>query len=147
MTLTIELPLPPHACSGNSRGHWAKNSGAKKQYKIEAMLCARHSYEGSVFNPGWRWDPTKQTTVKATYFAHRGMPHVDGYRPTDDDNAIRALKDALDGFKDAGIFRDDSAKYVKWCGVTIHRNKKDVEKAGGGKPRVVIVLEQDGEAA
>jgi hypothetical protein len=145
VTLTIELPLPPKQLGGNTRVHWTVRSKTTKQYKQDTTLLALNAFQGSLFNPNWKWDPTKTTRVKATYYAHRGEPPVPGYRPTDDDNAIRALKTAIDGFKNANLIKDDSSKYLKWSGVTIYRNKKEVERNGGGRPRVVVVLEQDGE--
>jgi len=58
-------------------------------------------------------------------------------RPKDAQNAIGCLKAAVDGFVDAGLVPDDTAKWVQWGDCVLHRNAK----AHGGRSCVVITLE------
>jgi hypothetical protein len=76
------------------------------------------------------------------FFAHRAENPDGRYRPRDTANAIGSLKACIDGFVDAGLVPDDSHKWISWGTVDIYRDKKTVEKMGGGKPRVEITLEQ-----
>ena len=46
-----------------------------------------------------------------------------GYHPRDIQNAIAALKPAIDGMVDAGVIPDDSKNWLTWGPLTLTRRK------------------------
>ena len=51
------------------------------------------------------------------------------YLPRDADNALASLKAAIDGFKDAALFKDDSPQYVEIMPIQFRKPLKG--EAGG----------------
>jgi len=140
MTLTLTVPLPPAGCSPNWRGHWAAKAKDVSLYRADGLVAGKQALNSA---EGKLWDPNKLTTISAVFFAHRSQFPDGAARPTDDDNCWSCIKPVRDGLRDAGLFKDDSKQYVAMGTMTIYRDKKTVEKMGGGRPRVEITLEQE----
>lgn len=103
MKFTCVLPLPSRDVSQNARGHWSKLARATQQ----ARMLAKHRFRSA--KPGdWIQQPVRLEVVYRCPYGSRG------YCPRDAQNAIGALKAAIDGMVDAGVVPDDSAKWVTW---------------------------------
>jgi crossover junction endodeoxyribonuclease RusA len=112
VTFTVILTLPPSACSQNSRCHWSERARATSAYRKEAWAMFLQAKPRD-----WTRRPVK-LQVHMRY--GRGSR---GYKPQDVQNAIGALKAAIDGMVDAGIVPDDSAQWVSWGEVSIKEEK------------------------
>ena len=111
--ITIELPLPPRACSGNgSHGHWRTVSTSRKQYREECRFVALAALRDA------RWETPQRVTV-ALLFGIKGARAVKRYAPRDEANAIYAFKAGIDGLIDAGLAPDDSGKHLSLGGVSL----------------------------
>lgn len=62
-----------------------------------------------------------------TYRAFRGCP---GYHAFDVQNAIAALKPAIDGMNDAGLIPSDSNAWLAWGPFTLLTTKREAKTAG-----------------
>lgn len=81
---------------------------------------------------GWKAGPV---VLDIEYRVHRGIA---GYKPKDEDNARSALKNAVDGGRDAGIFFSDSHRNVRYGKFGLITTQRDVERAGG--PGVFVTV-------
>lgn len=100
---TCVLPLPSRGVSQNARGHWSKLARAIKDERRRAAWHFR------IARPAG-WIP-QAVRLEIVYRCPFGSV---GYCPRDTQNAIGALKAAIDGMVDAGIVPDDSARWVTW---------------------------------
>lgn len=78
----IALPWPDRVLSPNWRGHWAVKANAVKRARSHAGWMAKAA--------GWRALPPQVLPVTITF-------HPPDRRGRDTDNALSALKGALDG--------------------------------------------------
>lgn len=126
-SLTINLPLPPKACSPNFKGHWAEKGRATKQYREAArMLCYAAKPKD--------WD-AERISIKPEFFLSRHDTR--GYHPLDKQNAIASLKAAIDGLVDAGLLPNDSNNKIVWEDPILHRSLKEHK----GKAAVLLHIE------
>lgn len=102
------ISLPPRNC--------AQNAHAREFARASAEKCYRELVAHSA-----QWLPfyAEHVIIDATFFV-AGKGNADGlYRPQDVQNAIGALKAAIDGIVDAGLIPGDSRKHVSWGCVSI----------------------------
>jgi Holliday junction resolvase RusA-like endonuclease len=106
-----------------------------------AKLLALEAYRDSLFSTTgdypWGSVPIR---ISATFYTHQSPLTAGRYRPRDCDNALRSIKPVLDGIKDAGLVKDDGAKWVSIGEIKIISSKTD--KLSNGEPRVVLTVEQ-----
>jgi hypothetical protein len=118
-SLTITLPLPPKEVRNNWRGHWARKSGAVKQYRFQAHMKAL----AAMGNQRAGWEKAKV--------------HITAYFPTarhlDPTNLIDALKPAFDGLEDAEVILNDKNLWPERP-VIVTRDKN---------PRVELVITEE----
>lgn len=111
-TISVRGPLGEHL-GQNYRGHWfprhESTAAAREAWKIAARQAWRQS---RMFD---------QVRLTVTAYLCRKRPKEDspdylasktGARPRDNDNLLAMMKPAFDGFKDAGLYPDDSADHV-----------------------------------
>lgn len=109
---TVTIPLPPLGVSPNGRLHWADKAKAVKSARREAWYWFRR------FLPiDWIRVPVR---IEVLYHCPKSAA---GYKPRDIQNAIAALKPAIDGMVDAGVLPDDSAHWLEWGPVILRRTK------------------------
>ena len=112
MSFTVTIPLPPAAVSPNARLHWGDRARAVKAARREAWYWFRR------FLPAdWIRVPVR---IEVEYHCPKAAK---GYRPRDIQNAIAALKPAIDGMVDAGVIPDDSRNWLTWGEVKLNRLK------------------------
>lgn len=93
-SIHIILPMPESCLWPNRISHWSKKALAKKKQRQAAgMIALPH-------RPRTR-DPIATGTIEFRF-------HWPDKRRRDMDNALAAMKSAIDGLKDAGIIEDDS---------------------------------------
>lgn len=127
-SLTVTIGLPPKQVHSNfrSRSHWPRTK-ALKAYRKEAWAFAldawviRRPFSLYMQTPKW-----PKVRITATF--HR----KDGRGVMDQDNAIHALKAAVDGLCDAGIIANDRG--VEWAPV--------VQLIDKVRPRVELLIEE-----
>jgi hypothetical protein len=107
---SVVLRLPSREVSPNARVHWAKRS---KFIRWERTAAAYRFAQAKPRN--WRPEPVR---LEIRYVCPFGSA---GYCPRDTQNAIGALKAAIDGMVDAGVVPDDSARWVSWGGFELSR--------------------------
>lgn len=117
-SVTITIPIPPKACSPNSRAGWRAKAAGVAQQRLDASMYATSQFRG--MGPLW---PRVRLTVR--WFAKLEHYHLD-YT-----NVIASLKGAEDGLQDAGVIQNDR-------GVEGSDLIRLVDKA---KPRVEITVE------
>jgi crossover junction endodeoxyribonuclease RusA len=110
-SLVVTLPLPPRSLSPNSRSHWRVKASAASAYRVMAEVAARTAgplpcWGGLTMEPVFYWP--------------------DGRR-RDDDNASASLKNARDGFADAGLVSDDSVIRAMPAAFEVDRERPRVE--------------------
>ena len=93
-SIAIMLPMPATCLWPNRMGHWAKRSKAKKSQRSAACALALPH------RPRSR-QPIASGIIEFAF-------HWPDKRRRDMDNALAAMKSAIDGLKDAGIIEDDS---------------------------------------
>lgn len=102
--LTAVMGIPPRELSPNARVHWAAKARATKRYRYESFV----EWKKAIMHAGG-WTPIPvELRVEYTHFRR-----ADGYLPMDEENAIAAIKAAIDGMVDAGIVPTDSAKWLR----------------------------------
>ncbi len=148
MNLTFEIPLPPKDCSPNraSHQHFRHRSTATKEYRKAVWAIAKEAMP-AVYVPvpvrihhEWYMGQSKtETSLRAAYLASGGKKKLPSefYRPRDKQNAIAALKAAIDGIVDARIIPDDNDEWLDWGQCTFYRKPEQ----HGGRSCVVITLE------
>lgn len=114
------LSLPPDALSPNrvSSQHWRYRQKATKAYRKAcwaAIRAARPAY----------WT-AKAVSVAMDYYCCRESR---GYKPRDAQNALSAIKAAVDGMVDAGVVPSDAKKFVEWWGLRLHSTRHDLKMA------------------
>ena len=120
-SFAVELPLPPKMLSPNVRAHWAPKARAVKGYREVAAWEIRRAY-------GFRRRAVlPHVTIDVQYRCPHGAA---GYVAYDEQNAIAALKSALDGLADAGIVKSDSKKYVSWGSIELVTTARELARLG-----------------
>jgi hypothetical protein len=123
VTFTVTLPLPPLGASPNSRLHYYAKARAVKAARKVAWYWFKRAKPSD-------WNPVP-LILSVVY--HCPQCTV-GYKPRDVQNAIAALKPAVDGMVDAGLIPDDSRKWLSWGEVTLSR------RANGQPPGVHMTI-------
>jgi len=102
--MRVEIPmLPPRELNPNFHGHWAKKAKATRDFKTAAFYCAQ-PHRGSVF----RGSMFIKAEVSITFVIRDGR----GYKDTD--NALSALKPAIDGCVAAGLIFNDDDQHLRY---------------------------------
>lgn len=94
LALQTELPLPPSELNPNARPSKWKKAEKVKEYRSRARWAAKASLDKD-------HEPLEAAAVYLEYWnrtAHR----------IDPDNIVAAMKSAMDGFTDAGVWVDDA---------------------------------------
>lgn len=136
-TLTVELPLPPAKLNpNNSRGGFVQLSNGRRLYpKSQAAAEYRELCGWSLYiRKRKEWDHV------AFYFARLSFRFLwcTGRRAWDADNALSAMKPAIDCLRDVGVLRDDGAKRVTYGAVeSLHCPRRC--RCGG---RVEVTVEE-----
>lgn len=101
--VTITLPLPDPAVSGNQRGHSRHKAAAVKAYRelshgltIQAVGRNRPRWESAVLTLRFYWPDNRRR---------------------DELNAAHGCKPAIDGMVDAGIITDDCWQVLRLGGI------------------------------
>jgi len=119
-SITITIPLPPHAVKPNTRCHWRAKATAVKRYRRQAWAAAMGALQGAT-PPMW---------VKA-------KAHICAFYPTlqrpDPDNLVSSCKSVFDGFADAGIIANDRDLWPERP--TISKDKEN--------PRIEITITEE----
>lgn len=119
-TFTAILPLPPDDVSPNraSHQHWSHRHRATRAYRDQcwASFHARRPV-------GWK---PCAVSIEVDYYACRKSK---GYKPRDIQNALSALKAAIDGMIDAKIAPSDSRANVQWGGIRLHGTERELKRA------------------
>ena len=130
----FSIPLPPSELSPNARHHWAAKNRAING------TGGHGGYKGEVFALAWKAKPDafNPKPIRITFDWYMGpMPGCDCYRPRDADNAVAAMKAAIDGIKMARWVPDDGHQWVKIGEPTLRRTKKDHQ----GRCEIVVTIE------
>jgi len=130
----FSIPLPPSELSPNGRHHWAAKNRAING------TGGRVGYKGEVFALAWKAKPValNPKPIRITFDWYMGpMPGCDCYRPRDADNAVAAMKAAIDGIKMARWVPDDGHQWVKIGEPTLRRTKKDHQ----GRCEIMVTIE------
>lgn len=131
---TIELPLPPLACSPNHRSHWGTRARAVREYReacgyLVIKQLGRRRAKGQV------------TIDLDFYLARPKLP--DGLcRPRDIDNAIASAKAGIDSLRDSGLITNDSKKHVRIGNVNLHSTRKEHQ----GRSALVLTVKENSES-
>lgn len=122
---TITIPPPTRVLSPNGdRHHWTKVSAAKKDHRALTCILAKNQKAKKVSGKVW---------IGIDWF----MADKSFYCPLDKQNAIIALKAAIDGLADAGVIDGDGHKIVdSFHPVTLHRTRKEHQ----GRSEVVLTI-------
>jgi len=116
--MTVELPLPPKILSPNITGaHWAVKKRAIREYRTscgDLFLSAKLQAGWLIANGGVELEVEYRCPMKSA-----------GYVARDTQNAIAAMKPAIDGMVDAQIVPNDSARYVAWGQFRLVTRKSD----------------------
>jgi predicted metal-dependent phosphoesterase TrpH len=114
------LPLPPSDLSPNraSHAHWRLRHGATDEYRMIARSCFKRDKPA-----GWA---ASHVELEMHYYCTKASR---GYRPKDVQNALAAIKAAVDGMVDAGVVANDSKKFVSWGRLRLLTTAKEVAAA------------------
>lgn len=116
--MIIEIPLPPKELSPNGgHGHWAARARATKAHREVAWWKAF-----SVLTTNRMARCTTKAIISVEYRCSKG---ADGYVARDVQNAIIALKAAIDGLVQGGILVGDSKAFLEWGRVELVTTKSD----------------------
>lgn len=100
--LTFEVPIPPRGLEPNRRGaHWRGSVKIKRQYRNDCRVCclaAMQVAEAAGLVAPW---PFARIDYVFYYASRRGAA------ARDDDNSVASMKQARDGFAQAGIVTND----------------------------------------
>ncbi len=122
MELLVKLPLPPSECSQNFHGDWRRRMRVTKQYREKcgwAWLSAAKAAG---------WVQQQSVEVEAVYCCYS---KCEGYKARDIQNAIGAMKPAIDAMVDAGIIPGDTKNHLDWGRVELLTTMKDAVKVDG----------------
>jgi Holliday junction resolvase RusA-like endonuclease len=134
MELTVELPLPPRACSPNGRHYWRVKSAAVKNYRSECAMAYRAAWKSHLADK-----PLISGKVTVSLEFWQARPFKDGRaRFKDVDNAVASMKAALDALKEANVIADDRAGLLSLGSVELHG-----QKDSAGRCCVVLTLKED----
>ena len=126
-SITLEIPvLPDRALSPNWRGHWSIKNKASQELRFIAWVVAKES----------KCPHFEKATVQFTY-------HVQTNRRRDGDNWLIMAKPLIDGLVDAGIFPDDSSRFIKLLPVKFELGKSPktvVEILSNMEPKIKEVI-------
>ena len=144
MKYTIELPLPPKACSPNASVVWQRRANARRNYRTECkMLYRAHLWSfaqqaDALAAKGSRGHFLCPNGVTLSYeFFQAQKAFKDGRaRFRDADNALAAMKAAQDALMDACIISCDSAEIAQIGRVIVHSPAKS-----NGRTCVVLTIE------
>lgn len=92
--IKVTIPLPPKALHPNARPHWGTKARAAAQYRRDARLASLEALGRK--RPRWA-----RATIQATFYHRTTRSRLDG------DNALAAIKAALDALQDAGVLATD----------------------------------------
>jgi len=121
-SIHLILPMPESCLWPNRVSHWTKKARAKKkQRQTAALLALPH-------RPKSR-DPIASGVIEFRFY----WPDA---RRRDMDNALAAMKSAIDGIKDAGVIADDSG-----FGFFVSREPK----GAGTEPSVSVTIKESGK--
>ena len=136
-TVTITLPLPPIALSPNSRAHYLTKATKAKGYRSDAYHAALAAVQPGSF---WFWHAVMD--VRYTRCPNDILGNLRRVCPTDQDNAMSAIKNAIDGVRDAGIIVNDTSTHLVISKVEITRCKhsRNAVCSAGGKSGVTLVF-------
>lgn len=116
----LTLPLPPKEAMKNFHGHWSKSA---KAVKVLREAACRAMLEARLMGGLWRqW--THRVIAEFTFYA------ID--KRTDVSNRLDSTKALIDGFQDAGLFRNDK--------IVIPRLSDDPDRVDKSNPRCEVVL-------
>ena len=122
--MQFKISLPPRLCKPNGpQGNWHARARAKAEYKEESGWLAVAARGPMNFR-----DPPFFSRAAVTFTVIRKRQEG-RYLPRDADNALASLKAAIDGFKDAALFKDDSPQYVEIMPIQFRKPLKG--EAGG----------------
>lgn len=122
----VSLPCPERALSPNAHIHWRDKAAATKVARKQAWYWfLRHKPRK------WKVGPI------VLEIEYRFGASMKDYKPRDVQNAIAALKPAIDGMVDAGVVPDDSYKWVSWGKVRL------VQCIQGETPQVIVTVRLD----
>lgn len=130
-TLTITLPLPPAACSPNSRADWHDRHRATQAYRTEAAWEARAALSG---------EPPFAACTLAVRYVLCGRMAKTLYAPRDCDNGLAAIKSAVDGITDSGVWANDSRRQVRrvCCEIDRHQPHRKGVCCEGSRVEITI---------
>jgi crossover junction endodeoxyribonuclease RusA len=97
-TLVIVLPLPHKNLSPNARCHWRPKAERVKRYRKDAAIAVQIWMSENERREKTFW---RAATIQFRFLFR-------DKRRRDRDNFTAAMKSALDGFTDAGVWVDDS---------------------------------------
>jgi hypothetical protein len=122
---TITVPPPSRVLSPNGdRHHWTKVSKAKKEHRSLVAILAKNQKAAPILGA---------VEIQVDWY----MGNKTFYCPMDNQNAISALKAAIDGIVDAGLIEDDNRKIVKAIyPVNLYRTRKEHQ----GRSEVVFTI-------
>jgi len=121
----VSLPLPDRGLNPHAKGNWRSKYAKTKQARNYAKTCA--------FVATKTQRPKLEKSIVSMVYCVAREPGNDGYRPTDVQNAISAVKAYIDGCKDAGLIVDDSSKHLSWGECVITKE---------GKPGVFLTFRE-----
>ena len=121
---TITVPPPTRVLSPNGYLHWRKVSKAKKDHRELVCILAKQQQAAPI---------SGAVEIQIDWY----MANKTFYCPMDNQNAISALKAAIDGIVDAGVIEDDNRKIVKAIyPVNLYRTRKEHQ----GRSEVVFTI-------
>jgi hypothetical protein len=139
--IQIRIPLPPAGVTAHNSGHWRSKSEAIRLYRKIVCETAAVSIVGYELPLKYKvrihHDWYLGRTALESQLGARCPKSAKHYRPTDEGNAIQALKPAIDGLVDAGVLFDDRAAYVEWGTFTRRSTAKEHE----GKCEIILTIE------
>lgn len=102
-TIEYDLPFaPPKELSPNARVHWAVKAAKANEMRESGYAAVRWP---TLHNKFEEVRPMKRGKITFTFYK-AGYP--------DEDNLSASMKSWVDGLVDAGLFQDDSHKYVSY---------------------------------
>lgn len=101
VVLELEMPMPPSRLSPNTRIHWAQKAPVTAALRYEAGVRARAARYQWTDQHGI-WKPLKEPVHITVTFVFKTLTRRDF------DNFFARCKPIWDGFKDAGVIREDN---------------------------------------
>lgn len=107
--LRFKIPLPPSILSPNSRIAPMHRSKVANEYKTTCAVLTKRALDEAGIKTFQYCIMHFQWVINTT---RRGGAEVGIYKPQDGNNAVAALKHAIDGLIIGGIATDDNVNYV-----------------------------------